>query len=71
MLLNNLLISIKGYTAKAWLIWTGVMNDNVRVAPRTGHGGPAHATLCPWPQYGRYKGTGDPKDAANFECRSD
>jgi hypothetical protein len=27
--------------------------------------------LCPWPQYGRYKGTGDPKDAANFECRSD
>jgi ketosteroid isomerase-like protein len=34
MLLNNLLISIKGDTAKAWLIWTGVMNDNVRVAPR-------------------------------------
>ena len=27
--------------------------------------------LCPWPQYGRYKGTGDPKDAANFECRRD
>jgi feruloyl esterase len=27
--------------------------------------------LCPWPQYGRYKGTGDPKDAANFECQSD
>jgi len=27
--------------------------------------------LCPWPQYGRYKGTGDSKDAANFECRSD
>jgi len=27
--------------------------------------------LCPWLQYGRYKGTGDPKDAANFECRSD
>ncbi len=27
--------------------------------------------LCPWPQYGRYKGSGDPKDAANFECHSD
>jgi feruloyl esterase len=27
--------------------------------------------LCPWPQYGHYRGTGDPKDAANFECRSD
>jgi hypothetical protein len=27
--------------------------------------------LCPWPQYGRYKGAGDPRDAANFECRSD
>ncbi len=27
--------------------------------------------LCPWPQYGRYKGTGNPKDAANFECRGD
>jgi hypothetical protein len=27
--------------------------------------------LCPWPQYGRYMGTGDPKDAANFECRTD
>jgi len=24
--------------------------------------------LCPWPQYGSYKGSGDPKDAANFEC---
>jgi feruloyl esterase len=27
--------------------------------------------LCPWPQYGRYKGAGDPNDAANFECRTD
>ena len=26
--------------------------------------------LCPWPQYGRYTGGGDPNDAANFECRS-
>ncbi|HSW37986.1 MAG TPA: nuclear transport factor 2 family protein [Acidobacteriota bacterium] len=34
MLLNNPVIHIKGDTAKAWLIWTGVMNDNVRMAPR-------------------------------------
>lgn len=34
MLLNNLLVSVKGDTAQAWLIWTGVMNDNVRVVPR-------------------------------------
>jgi feruloyl esterase len=27
--------------------------------------------LCPWPQYGRYKGAGDPNDAASFECRAD
>ncbi len=27
--------------------------------------------LCPWPQYAHYKGNGDPKDTANFECRSD
>ena len=27
--------------------------------------------LCPYPQYARYKGTGDINVAANFECRSD
>lgn len=27
--------------------------------------------LCPWPQYARYKGTGDTRDAANFQCVSD
>ena len=27
--------------------------------------------LCPWPRYAHYKGTGDPKDAANFECQGD
>src|SRR3954452_96954 len=26
--------------------------------------------LCPYPQYARYKGTGDPNDAASFECRT-
>jgi feruloyl esterase len=25
--------------------------------------------LCPWPQYARYKGAGDPNDPANFECK--
>ena len=34
VLLNNLLVSVKGDTAQAWLIWTGIMNDNVRLAPR-------------------------------------
>jgi Tannase and feruloyl esterase len=24
--------------------------------------------LCPYPKYARYKGQGDPEDAANFEC---
>ncbi len=26
--------------------------------------------LCPYPSYARYKGKGDPEDAANFECRA-
>lgn len=26
--------------------------------------------LCAWPHYARYKGVGDPKDAASFECVS-
>jgi len=34
MLLNNLLVSVKGDKAQAWLIWTGVMNDTVRLTPR-------------------------------------
>jgi feruloyl esterase len=25
--------------------------------------------LCAWPRYAAYKGTGNPEDAANFECR--
>jgi feruloyl esterase len=24
--------------------------------------------LCPYPQAAKYKGSGDPNDAANFEC---
>jgi ketosteroid isomerase-like protein len=34
MLLNNPVISVTGDTAKAWVIWTGVMNDTVKAAPR-------------------------------------
>jgi len=34
MLLNNPIIKIDGNTAKAWVIWTGIMNDNIRMAPR-------------------------------------
>jgi feruloyl esterase len=34
---------------------------------------PAHAKmtrpLCPYPQAAKYKGSGDPNDAANFECK--
>jgi feruloyl esterase len=25
--------------------------------------------LCPYPAYAHYKGTGNPEDAANFECK--
>ena len=34
MLLNNPIISVEGDTAKAWVIWTGVMNDDIKKAPR-------------------------------------
>jgi hypothetical protein len=34
MLLNNPIISIDGDTAKAWVIWTGVMNDDIKKPPR-------------------------------------
>ena len=34
MLLNNPIINIDGDNATAWLIWTGVMNDNVKKPPR-------------------------------------
>jgi hypothetical protein len=26
--------------------------------------------LCPYPQFAKYKGEGDPKDAASFACVS-
>ena len=34
MLLNNPIISIDGDTAKAWVIWTGIMNDDIKKPPR-------------------------------------
>ena len=34
MLLNNPIINIDGDTATAWLIWTGVMNDDIKTPPR-------------------------------------
>jgi len=34
MLLNNPIISVDGDTATAWVIWTGVMNDDVKKPPR-------------------------------------
>lgn len=34
MLLNNAIINIDGNNATAWFIWTGVINDDVKKAPR-------------------------------------
>jgi ketosteroid isomerase-like protein len=34
MLLNNPIISVDGDTAKAWVVWTGVMNDDIKKPPR-------------------------------------
>jgi len=34
MLLNNPIISVDKDTAKAWVIWTGVMNDDIKKPPR-------------------------------------
>jgi ketosteroid isomerase-like protein len=34
MLLNNPIISVDGDTATAWIIWTGVMNDDIKKPPR-------------------------------------
>jgi len=34
MLLTNPIITVKGDTAKAWVIWTGIINENVRLRPR-------------------------------------
>jgi ketosteroid isomerase-like protein len=34
MLLNNPIINVSGKTATAWVIWTGVMNDNNKKPPR-------------------------------------
>ncbi|NLD38029.1 MAG: nuclear transport factor 2 family protein [Desulfatiglans sp.] len=34
MLLNNAIIEIDGDTAKAWFIWTGVMNEDIKAPPR-------------------------------------
>jgi ketosteroid isomerase-like protein len=34
MLLNNPIIKITGDTATAWMIWTGVANDDVKAPPR-------------------------------------
>ncbi len=35
----------------------------------TKQGSPLTRPLCPYPALPRYKGTGDPNDAASFECR--
>lgn len=34
MLLNNAIINVDGNNATAWVIWTGVINDDIKGAPR-------------------------------------
>jgi ketosteroid isomerase-like protein len=34
MLLSNPIISVEGNTATAWVIWTGVMNEDIKKPPR-------------------------------------
>ena len=34
MLLNNAIINVDGNTATAWVIWTGVINDDLKGPPR-------------------------------------
>jgi ketosteroid isomerase-like protein len=34
MLLNNPIIKVNGDTATAWMIWTGVANDDIKAPPR-------------------------------------
>lgn len=34
MLLNNAIINIDGNTATAWVIWTGVINEDIKKPPR-------------------------------------
>lgn len=34
MLLTNPIIEVDGNTATAWVIWTGVMNDDIKAPPR-------------------------------------
>jgi hypothetical protein len=45
MLLNNPRITVKGDTATADMIWTGILQDNVRMAPRLVEQGREHDEL--------------------------
>jgi hypothetical protein len=62
----------------AWAT-SGTAPDRILATRPTGAGGPPGAPpgpprepmsrpLCPWPQYARYDGTGDPSVAASFAC---
>ena len=62
----------------AWAT-TGEAPDRIIATRPTAAGGPPGAPagppreplsrpLCPWPQYARYDGSGDPKEAASFAC---
>jgi hypothetical protein len=45
MLMNNPIIAVSGDTAKAWVVWTGIANDNIRTAPRFLEQGREHDEL--------------------------
>jgi feruloyl esterase len=57
---------------EAW-VEKGAAPDKIIAAKMANEdSGPLHATmtrpLCPYPQIAKYKGSGDDKDAANFNC---
>jgi feruloyl esterase len=46
----------------------GIAPDNVIATKRQGENAARQRPLCPYPQIARYKGSGNPDDAANFSC---
>ena len=49
----------------------GVAPERIVAAHVVGERATFSRPLCPFPQQARYRGEGDPNDAASFECRAD
>jgi feruloyl esterase len=65
---RNILVSLENWVEK------GTAPATI-IATKTGEGNPPGAAtmtrpLCPYPQSAKYKGSGDPASAENFECTS-